>query len=147
MGEMNRRTGLEVLSDNESLLLLGRSSLGRLVTVHEGRPLIFPVNFRRDGRTIVFRTDAGTKLDAVTDDRHVLFEVDELDERTRTGWSVIVHGLAVEVRDLDELRTLEQRPMQLWTPGAKSHFVRIVPTEISGRRIVHMDDAHHRPAP
>ena len=144
MGEMNGRTGLEVLDENECLLLLGRSSLGRLAAVHDGRPLIFPVNFRRDGRTIVFRTDAGTKLDAVTDDRRVAFEVDELDEHTRTGWSVIVHGLAVEVRDLDELRTLERLPMQVWTPGAKSRFVRIVPEEISGRRIVRMADVQHR---
>ena len=146
MRRIDNRTGLEVLEEQECLLLLGRTSLGRLVAVQDDRPLVFPVNFRRDGRTIVFRTDEGTKLDALTNDRRVAFEVDELDEHSRTGWSVIVHGLAVEVSDADERRTLERLPMQVWTPGAKSRFVRIVPTEISGRRIIRMTDAHYGPS-
>ena len=60
--DIDQRTGLEVLDWDECLALLGRSSLGRIAVVMNGRPLIFPVNFALDGDAIVLRTDPGTKL-------------------------------------------------------------------------------------
>ena len=38
-----------------------------------GRPLIFPVNYVVDGKTIVFRTDEGAKLNGVTGGLNVAF--------------------------------------------------------------------------
>jgi hypothetical protein len=55
------------------------------------------VNYALDhDGAIVIRTDAGTKL-AAANHATVTFEVEEIDQRTRSGWSVLVRGLAEEV--------------------------------------------------
>ena len=87
MHTIEERTGLEVLDDKECQLLLGRATLGRLAAVVDGRPSIFPVNFRRYGGSVVFRSDEGTKLDAAAREQPVALEVDEVDSRERSGWS------------------------------------------------------------
>jgi len=52
-----------------------------------------------------------------------------------TGWSVLVKGRAVEVDDADEVRAVARLPLQYWSVGYEPHWVRILPTEVSGRRI------------
>ena len=67
------------------------------------------------------------------------FEVDELDPRTRSGWSVLVLGTAEPLTGaegaavvLDTL-AVGVRP---WAPGDYGTWVRLTPEGISGRRIV-----------
>jgi hypothetical protein len=93
------------------------------------------VNIATDGRTIVFRTDPGSKLAVI--DRHpaVALEVDGLDFDTRRGWSVVVRGRANEMRDPEELRRVREHRFLPWTVGDKTHWIRIVPTVVSGRAI------------
>ncbi len=71
----------------------------------------------------------------------VAFEVDGVDEATRTGWSVLVRGEATEVTDPAELARLRQLPLSPWAPGAKTRYVRILPTVLTGRRIALPEDA------
>ena len=70
------RNGLEVLDREESLRLLGTAALGRIAVTSAALPLVLPVNFRFDGRQVLIRTGAGTRLDAATDHAVVAFEVD-----------------------------------------------------------------------
>jgi nitroimidazol reductase NimA-like FMN-containing flavoprotein (pyridoxamine 5'-phosphate oxidase superfamily) len=140
MRTIDDRTGLEELDEKECLLLLGRHTTGRLAVVHEGRPVMFPVSFRRDGSTIVFRSDEGTKLEAIDRDDAVAFEVDDLDDRARSGWSVVVTGRAAEVTDPLELESVRRLRLEPWAPGAKARYVRITPDSIEGRRIVRITD-------
>jgi nitroimidazol reductase NimA-like FMN-containing flavoprotein (pyridoxamine 5'-phosphate oxidase superfamily) len=147
MRTIDVRTGLEVLSETECLLLLGRSVVGRLATVRDGRPDVFPVNFRRDGRTIVFRTDAGTKLDQLGAAGVVAFEVDEIDPQSHTGWSVVVVGPAHDITDDEEPESLRRLRLEPWPPGPKTRYVRLEPERIDGRRIVRLTDAHYRRDP
>jgi len=144
MHTIEERTGLEVLDDNECQLLLGRATVGRLAAVVDGRPSIFPVNFRRHGGAVVFRSDEGTKLDAAAREQPVAFEVDEVDSRERSGWSIVIRGTGTEVVDPDELEAVRKLPLHPWAQGAKSHYVRIVPDEITGRRLVRNPDTLYR---
>lgn len=82
----------------------------------------------------MFRTDEGTKLGAAGLQGRVAFEIDGTDPATGTGWSVIVRGEAVEVTDPVELARLRELPVNPWPPGAKSHYVRILPALLTGRR-------------
>jgi nitroimidazol reductase NimA-like FMN-containing flavoprotein (pyridoxamine 5'-phosphate oxidase superfamily) len=143
MRTIDERTGLEVLSENECLLLLGRTTVGRLAVVDEGRPMVFPVNFRRDESTIVFRTDEGMKLDRVLEGGLVAFEVDELDPQTHAGWSVVATGRAHEVTDPEALAEVARLGVRPWPTGPKSRYVRIVPDTIEGRRLLRLDDAQY----
>jgi nitroimidazol reductase NimA-like FMN-containing flavoprotein (pyridoxamine 5'-phosphate oxidase superfamily) len=96
---------------------------------------VFPVNFVLDRHMVVFRTGEGTKLDAACRGRRVAFEIDGTDAAAHTGWSVLVRGEAVEVTDPAELARLRKLPLDPWAPGAKTHYVRILPAVLTGRRI------------
>jgi nitroimidazol reductase NimA-like FMN-containing flavoprotein (pyridoxamine 5'-phosphate oxidase superfamily) len=115
--------------------LLARQRLGRVVLVDDRGPLALPVNFVLDQYTVLFRTDEGTKLDVAVRLAPVAFQIDGVDQATRTGWSVLVRGEAKEVTDPAELALVRRLPLYPWAPGAKGHYIRILPSSLTGRRI------------
>lgn len=120
-----------VLSDQQCWQLLERIQHGRLVAVVDGRADIFPVNVVAQDRTLVFRTAPGTKLAEVTVNENVLFESDGI--LSDQAWSVIVRGTAEQLQTSTELAEVEKLDLRPWTQTVKDHFVRITPTEVSGR--------------
>jgi uncharacterized protein len=135
------RNGLEVLSRDECLRLLGTAGLGRVAVTTAALPTILPVNFRFDGRDILVRTGRGTKLDAATRNAVVAFEVDEVEPASREGWSVVVTGVARELTDPDELAEAQTPPLDRWASGEDHRVVAISTEMVSGRRIVRERDA------
>ena len=129
------------LTKQECFGLLADQHLGRVVLVDDRGPLALPVNYVVDQHSVLFRTDEGTKLEAASRGGRVAFEVDGVEEATRTGWSVLVRGEAVEVTDPVELARVRQLPLYPWAPGAKGCYVRILPTLLTGRRIALPEDA------
>jgi nitroimidazol reductase NimA-like FMN-containing flavoprotein (pyridoxamine 5'-phosphate oxidase superfamily) len=123
------------LTKSECFRILAGEHLGRVAVVDDRGPVVFPVNFVLDRHTVVFRTDEGTKLDAAARGSRVCFEVDGTDEAARTGWSVLVRGEAAEVTDPAELARLRGLPLQVWAPGPRNRYVRILPAALTGRRI------------
>lgn len=130
---------LEVISPDECLRLMAGEEIGRLALPTGGTPEIFPVNYALSDGEVVFRTDEGLKL-TLTERGNVAFEVDGIDREAREGWSVVVKGRADEVTVHDN-PTLRERVSGLalypWAEGDRGHWVRIVPSQVSGRRIVH----------
>lgn len=127
--------GSIVMERDECLARLGERSVGRLVVVRGGRPLIFPVSYALVGDEVVIKTNPGTKLNAALRSP-VAFEVDEVDEERRWGWSVIVHGRAEEVTaaDAPELHASADAVLDPMADH-KTRVVRIVPGLVTGRRI------------
>lgn len=121
-----------VLSASESWSLLASVSLGRIVTSVDGQPEIFPVNFVVQHRSVLFRTAEGTKLVSTAINNHVLFEAD--DHNISEGWSVIVKGVARSLRTDDEIEEAERAQLLPWIGTLKQHYVRVLPTQITGRR-------------
>ena len=127
---------VEILDADECWALLRSIRVGRLAMCADGRPLIFPVNYVVDGRSIVFRTAPGTKLAAAPRSRRRL-----RDRRLRRS-----HPGGVE-RDRQRPRDRDHRarrgrivgdslglPLFPWDVVPKSHFLRIAADEASGRR-------------
>ena len=130
------RQGLEVLDLDTSMHLLDLSPVGRVAFVDGGEPVVLPVNHLRDGHGVVFRTASGITLDAATRRRPMAFEVDGYDEDTRSGWSVLLRGHADLETDEEVLARLEEADLHPWADEIeRPHWVRIIPSEISGRRI------------
>jgi nitroimidazol reductase NimA-like FMN-containing flavoprotein (pyridoxamine 5'-phosphate oxidase superfamily) len=123
------------LTKAECFELLANEHLGRVAVVDDRGPVVFPVNFVLDRRTVVFRTEQGTKLHAAGRGSRVCFEVDRADAVAHTGWSVIVRGEITEVTDRAELERLRELPLQTWAPGVRDRYVRILPAVLTGRRI------------
>jgi nitroimidazol reductase NimA-like FMN-containing flavoprotein (pyridoxamine 5'-phosphate oxidase superfamily) len=124
------------LTKAECFELLANERLGRIAVVDDRGPVVFPVNFALDRHTVVFRTEPGTKLHAAARGSRVCFEVDRADEASRAGWSVIVRGEITEVTDRAELERLRGLPLQVWAPGDRDCYVRILPAVLTGRRNV-----------
>lgn len=128
---------LEELDHYEMLQLLSRSEVGRLVVIENHFPLVFPVNYRMDGNIVVFRSHPGTKLHAANH-HNVAFHVDHIDPDTRSGWSILIQGVAEDSTDhrttpnIERARQLEIRP---WAHGEKPRLVRIIPIRMTGRRL------------
>jgi len=122
---------LDELTEDECLAFLVAQPIGRIALARaDGPPLVMPVNFLLDGQAIVFRSDAGTKINLIRG-AHVTFQVDWFDPLHHAGWSVLVHGRAYEAShwETDHLR------LAPWAPGDKRRWVRIVIEEITGRRL------------
>ncbi|MGD1173193.1 pyridoxamine 5'-phosphate oxidase family protein [Mycobacterium seoulense] len=124
--------GVSILPVNECWDLLAGVTLGRLVTSVGGQPEIFPVNYVVQRRTVLFRTAEGTKLVSTAINNRVLFEVDDHD--VAEGWSVIIKGTARSLHTNEEIEEAERAQVLPWTSYEKSHYVRIVPEIVTGRR-------------
>lgn len=138
------QNGLEVLSRPECLALLESKTFGRIALTSHALPLILPVNYRFDGRSVILRTHPGTKLDAATRHTVVAFEVDDIDPVYHSGWSVVVQGIARAVDDRYEIARLEALRLAAWTPARAENFVTISTDIITGRRI---PSVHHQGVP
>lgn len=128
---------LEEMTEVECAALLAEHRVGRIgVVMTDGQPLILPVNYVYDGRRIAVRTDPGTKL-ASAGMARVALEIDGIDEQDRSGWSVLVQGRAFEITDaLDEVSELmRDLPVDPWAPGDKASWIRIDPSQVTGRRL------------
>jgi uncharacterized protein len=154
MRPVNSESSFEVLSREECLELLASESVGRLGVSTGMHPVIFPVNYVLDGEAIVFRTDAGSKLEYASG-QPVAFEVDHIDMEEHSGWSVHAWGKASEIGPFDS-QGLRARvyalPLAPWAPGEKTHWVRITPAAINGRRLTRREaesssDPGHPPKP
>ena len=118
------------LDRSECLELAATHTIGRLaVVLRAGSPLVVPINYALDGEIVVFRTGPGSKLTSLGE-RPVSFQVDEVDEAHRTGWSVLIQGVAFVMSGPPGDIEIES-----WAPGDKDHWIRIIPASITGRRI------------
>jgi nitroimidazol reductase NimA-like FMN-containing flavoprotein (pyridoxamine 5'-phosphate oxidase superfamily)/DNA-binding transcriptional regulator YiaG len=131
----SHRPALHTLTAVECYDLLSPGGVGRVAFTTAGGPVILPVNYVMAEQAVVFRTAPDTRLIGYLD-CPAGFEVDHLDETLSQGWSVLVTGRAVRVTKEADVRHLEQHAgVQPWASGARDVYVRIIPHQITGRRI------------
>jgi nitroimidazol reductase NimA-like FMN-containing flavoprotein (pyridoxamine 5'-phosphate oxidase superfamily) len=124
---------------DESLIRhrLSRARFARLAFVDGDQPMVVPVNIVTDhAERIVFRTASSGLLGGL-DGQKVAVEIDGHDPGLRSGWSVLVLGVARDVTeaadpDAERLRAL---PVDSWAPGERGRCVAVLPLSISGRVI------------
>ena len=137
--ELFDRSGLEVLTEDECLALIGSTPIGRVVYSERALPVIVPVNFTLDGADVVVRTNRRSRLATVVPGNVVAFEVDEIDRQTRSGWSVVLTGCFELVESEAELARLNRLDVQSWAPSAHDRYLRMRADLVSGRRIPRAD--------
>jgi|1185.fasta_scaffold127268_2 nitroimidazol reductase NimA-like FMN-containing flavoprotein (pyridoxamine 5'-phosphate oxidase superfamily) len=125
---------VETLEPSECMRLLASVRLGRLAWAGEAGPQVLPVNHSVLEGNIVLRTDLYSTVAEATRSGTVAFEADELDDRLRSGWSVLVLGEAEHVEDPKEMADLFHRMGQPWAPGSRPLVARVVPSQVTGRR-------------
>lgn len=135
-GHPTDHAGLEILPFDVCLRLLASVPVGRVGFFADGEMVILPVNHVVDGQDVVFRTARGSKLSAAEGRNLVTFEADEYDERTRSGWSVVVTGRAEVIYEDAEIHRLSQLELHPWVTAVERPFwIRIRASAVSGRAI------------
>lgn len=121
------------LDQQQAEKLLRNTRHGRLAFMAEERVEIFPLNYAFDGKTLYFRTGAGTKLRAAQAQAHVTFETDGVlpDE----AWSVVVRGHLTQVPE-DQTDYVHGLGLSPWVPTYKDFFMSLNIDEISGRHFI-----------
>jgi len=115
--------------------LITPGGVGRIGFTTLNGPMVVPVNFAVLADTIVIRTAEGTVIDGHADGP-VALEVDHIDEALGQGWSVLVRGPAHRVSHPAELRRLQEDAVVWpWPGGEREVYVRIIPSQVTGRRI------------
>lgn len=132
---MTHQPRIEEIDTATCRRLLADHRFGRVGFVDDHGPVIFPVNYATQGDDVFFRTDPGTKLLAADEGRSACFEIDDVDEKRRFGWNVLVRGRLSRVQEPDELQRLEEALMEPFPGGSRPHVVRLTPESVSGRRI------------
>jgi len=128
--------GLEILTFGDCLRLLDSVPVGRIGFFADGEIVILPVNHVVDGQDVIFRTGAGSKLSSISNKNLVGFEADSYNERTRSGWSVVVSGYTEVVESDEEIRRLNDLGLEPWARAKEDAptWIRVRPTSVTGRR-------------
>ena len=126
---------LGVLDHAKCFRLLATQTVGRVVYTDGALPAVAPVNYVIDGHRIIFRTSPVTRLALGVVDQVVAFEVDSLDPEVRTGWSVVVTGIARALSDPAELARADGLGLAPWAGGERTLFVAITPGVVTGRYV------------
>lgn len=129
----SRPAELFQLDEATCAALLGVHHVGRLIIPGDD-PYVIPVNYRAVAGAVVFRTERGPVIDAAID-HPVVFEVDMFDDRSKSGWSVVVRGHARDITAETDLPgdTDAGSAPRSWAPGDRGCVVRISAGRLTGR--------------
>jgi nitroimidazol reductase NimA-like FMN-containing flavoprotein (pyridoxamine 5'-phosphate oxidase superfamily) len=126
---------LSTISPERCLALLGSVPFGRVVFTHRALPAIRPVNHIVDNGDIIIRSSLGSGITSIAGDGMVVaYEADQFDPGSRTGWSVVVTGLARLVDDPDDLARYEHL-LEPWVDGRMDCVIRIPTDLVTGYRL------------
>lgn len=140
-GPVSPGLATEHLEEAECLRLISPGGIGRLAYSSMAGPAVLPVSYKLYEGTILFRTsqDSPVGEDLRTGiagaEYKVAFEVDRLSIAGPEGWFVFIHGAAHHVDSDAERASVVQAAVEPWPTGEGVHFVRIIPTFITGWRI------------
>jgi nitroimidazol reductase NimA-like FMN-containing flavoprotein (pyridoxamine 5'-phosphate oxidase superfamily) len=127
--------GLMRLTETECWDRLGAHGVGRVALPAEPGPVVLPVNYVIDARTVAYRTSPRGGA-ALKDGTAASFQADHIDERHSTGWSVLITGTAERVDDAAAAdRLARQEAGGPWAGGSRPLWIRIRPSGVTGRRI------------
>ena len=125
----------EWLTAEECFALLRSDTVGRVVYTADALPAVTPLNYALDGRSIVFRTMATSRLATAIRDSVVAFEVDHIDRATQCGWSVVATGVARACEDSDARDRLSRLGVRPWVAGPRDLFFVVTPQIVTGLRV------------
>ncbi len=130
---MSRPTDLTV---DECLALARTRSVGRIALQTEDGLRIFPVNYTVVGDALVFRTLPYGAIATSAHNAEVAFEIDQLDEKAHTGWSVVAAGRCSRVEDPEEMRELRDlHDPGPWAEGQRTLYFMVRWSVLTGRRL------------
>ena len=123
------------LSEAECQELLAQHTAGRVGFMAPDGPQILPVTYQYRNGDVIFRTSPAGALSGLVRRTSVAFEIDDIDEQNRSGWSVLVLGFAEAMAHNYLLTSAWETGPVPWADGVRNLFIEIKPRKISGRSV------------
>lgn len=120
------------LSGDECRQLVRARAVGRVAWVSGASVQVLPVSYTVTTERIAFATNPDSVMSDFLEPVDVAFEIDDVEEDTATGWSVIVRGRARGYLDGVPDDVDLPRP---WVPGQHRLTVVIEPKSYTGRAV------------
>lgn len=96
--------------------------------------MVIPLNYVWSEGRVIFRTSPNNSWVWVLRRGPAAFEVENIDEVTHSGWTVLVQGRAAHL-DPTELTDPAIGDLRPWAAGERPLHIAITPTSITGRRL------------
>jgi hypothetical protein len=129
---------MKPMTRDEALRRLGSVPLGRIVFTRHAMPVIRPANHLIDEGQVIIGSHESPAIAIAAGQGPgtvVVYEADDLDPATRTGWSVMVTGLARLVTDPGQAARYRQA-LRPWLAGPISQVISIDPQIVSGFELI-----------
>ncbi|MFE2870700.1 helix-turn-helix domain-containing protein [Embleya sp. NPDC059259] len=118
------------MTDEECQAHLQLQLVGRIAALEGPEPFVVPVNYVMLGRDVMFCTAADAMPARV--EGPVLFEVDDIIDAAKIGWSVLIRGTAEPDQDPADFPAAGDAP---WPAGRRDVCIRIRAERVTGRRL------------
>jgi nitroimidazol reductase NimA-like FMN-containing flavoprotein (pyridoxamine 5'-phosphate oxidase superfamily) len=123
------------LSEAECQELLAQHTAGRVGFMAPDGPQILPVTYQYRNGDVIFRTSPAGALSGLVRRTSVAFEIDDIEEQNKSGWSVLVLGFAEAIAHNYLLTSAWETGPVPWADGVRNLFIEIKPRKISGRSV------------
>jgi|APThiThiocy_cv2_1041547.scaffolds.fasta_scaffold38457_2 hypothetical protein len=120
------------ISSDECRQLVRARAVGRIAWADAAGVQVLPVSYTVNDGRIAFLTHPDSVMSTFLEPTEVAFEVDDVEEDTATGWSVVVRGRALGYLDAVPDGIQPPRP---WAPGDNRLTVVIEPSGYTGRAV------------
>jgi nitroimidazol reductase NimA-like FMN-containing flavoprotein (pyridoxamine 5'-phosphate oxidase superfamily) len=134
---LNETRTFERLDAEQCWLLVCSQDVGRIGFVGDTRIQIVPTRYDAQRGTAYFRAGTFGELARRVHGREVSLQVDDIDRRTFSGWSVVMSGKAHRVEDAATVaaRWSVGRPPP-WVPTRESQWIALQVDDIQGQRVL-----------
>jgi uncharacterized protein len=129
-----RPSALEAIPGDECVELLATARFGRVAFVRSTGPVVIPVNYVWSEGRVIFRTSPNNSWVWVLRRGLAAFEVENIDEVTHSGWTVLVQGRVAHL-DPTEVTDPALQGLRPWAAGERPLHIAITPTSVTGRRL------------
>jgi nitroimidazol reductase NimA-like FMN-containing flavoprotein (pyridoxamine 5'-phosphate oxidase superfamily) len=116
--------------------LLTTQHVGRLILGGD-QPTVIPLNYRAAADAITLRTEIGGRASTAAG-QVVVFEVDMIDARTHSGWSVVVRGRL-------DLTPEADAEVDTWAPEPRDRRMVVAVDDVTGQLLRGRVDAPTHP--
>ena len=126
----------ENLEAVECWRLVGEHGIGRVVFEGDMRTEVVPTRYDARSRTAYFRAPTYGELARRVHRRTASLQVDDIDEQSFTGWSIVMAGTAPRVDDAATIGSLGSvgRPRP-WVPGPETQWIALPVDTVRGQRV------------
>ena len=136
---------LRDLERADCLKRISHGTVGRVALSTPDGPHIVPVGYAVVDDEIAVRTSAYSTLGTHAQDTVVAFQVDSVDEASRSGWSVVVRGRCRVETDPEAVARVRGALGESWVSGARTLYLRLPLEHVSGRVLGGSDAAVRSP--